>query len=300
MKLFKTAWAPVALALFALPLATACSSDDEEEPSNKRRTISVVVTENPMQNESAGARSTRADITTTESFSTFKMEAQDIQTYTATKSGTPSRWGVSPDIWPYGVGVNEKINFYAYNGGNAATFNYNSVDPYISFEMGNQSANLVDLMVAQCNTSENDHGGQVPLTFNHACAAVKFNVYCVDGQTYSVKSITLKNVVKKGEYHFNNESNKWVLDYENIGNYLLTTEAFTPNSTDRQLPCDWMFIIPQLKKDDANKTDINIEVRYTKSGSDEVKTKTLSLPSGLWAARTKYSVRIRIGNAPQS
>lgn len=210
MKPFKTAWAPVALALFALPLVTACSSDDEEQPT-KQRTISVVVTENPMQNESADARSTRADITTTESFSTFKMEAQDIQTYTATKSGTPARWGVSPDSWPIFVGYDTKINFYAYNGD--GTFVYNSGDPYISFEMGNQSANLVDLMVAQCNTSENDHGGQVPLTFNHACAAVKFNVYCVDDQTYSVKRIKLKNVVKKGEYHFNNESNKWVLDY---------------------------------------------------------------------------------------
>ncbi len=89
MKPFKTAWAPVALALFALPLATACSSDDEEEPSNKRRTISVVVSENPMQNESADARSTRADITTSESFSSFKMiyqaDAETNTTYTATK-----------------------------------------------------------------------------------------------------------------------------------------------------------------------------------------------------------------------
>ena len=297
MKLFKTAWAPVALALFALPLATACSSDDEEEPSNKRRTISVVVTENPMQNESADARSTRADITTSESFSSFKMVDSETQTtYTATKSGTPSRWGVSPDIWPYGVEFNEKINFYAYNGGNAATFNYNSGDPYISFEMGNQPANLVDFMVANTNTSYDDHSGQVPLTFNHACAAVKFNVYCVDGQTYSVKSITLKNVVKKGEYHFNNESNKWVLDYETKVDYLLTTEdAFTPNSTDDQrLPCGWMFLIPQSK--DA----IKIEVRFTKNGGAE-QTKTLSLPSGSWDAGTRYSVRIRIGNSkPQS
>ena len=167
MKLFKTAWASVALALFALPLATACSSDDEEEPSNKRRTISVVVTENPMQNESAGARSTRADITTTESFSTFKMVDSETQTtYTATKSGKPSRWGVNPDTWP--IYNDKKINFYAYNGD--GTFVYNNGNPYISFTMGNQPANLVDFMVANTNTSYNDHSGQVPLAFNHACA----------------------------------------------------------------------------------------------------------------------------------
>lgn len=295
MKLFKTAWAPVALALFALPLATACSSDDEEEPSNKRRTISVVVTENPMQNESAGARSTRADITTSESFSSFKMiyqaDAETNTPYTATKSGTPARWGVSPDTWPI-YNDNEKISFYAYNGD--GTFVYNNGNPYISFTMGNQPANLVDFMVANTNTSYDDHSGQVPLAFSHACAAVQFYVYSVDGQTYSVKSITLKNVVKKGEYHFNNETNKWVLDYKTIDNYLLTTEAFTPNSTDRQLPCGWMFLIPQSK--DA----IKIDVTYTKTGGAE-QTKTLSLPSGSWTAGTRYSVRIRIGNSkPQS
>lgn len=292
MKPFKTAWASVALALFALPLATACSSDDEEEPSNKRRTISVVVTENPMQNESAGARYTRADITTTESFSTFKMEAQDIQTYTATKSGTPSRWGVSPDSWPI-YDDNKKISFYAYNGD--GTFVYNNGNPYISFTMGNQPANLVDFMVANTNTSYDDHSGQVPLAFSHACAAVEFYVYCVDGQTYSVKNITLKNVKNHGNYYYN--TNSWSLS-GGTHDYLLTESSITPTTDDQRLPRGWMFLIPQSK--DA----IGIEVRYTKSGSDEVKTKTLSLPSvpsGSWAAGTRYSVRIRIGNsAPQS
>lgn len=289
MKLFKTAWAPVALALFALPLATACSSDDEEEPSNKRRTISVVVSENPMQNESVGARSTRADITTTESFSTFKMEAQDIQTYTATKSGTPARWGVSPNTWPI-YDDNEKISFYAYNGD--GTFVYNSGSPYISFTMGNQPANLVDFMVANANTSYNDHSGQVPLAFNHACAAVQFYVYCVDGQTYSVKSITLKNVKYQGDYYY--KSNSWTLS-EDTYDYLLTESSITPTTDDQRLPCGWMFLIPQSK--DA----IGIEVRFTKNGSLDELTKTLSLPSGSWAAGTRYSVRIRIGNsAPQS
>lgn len=290
MKPFKTAWAPVALALFALPLVTACSSDDEEEPSNKRRTISVVVSENPMQNESADARSTRADITTTESFSTFKMEAQDIQTYTATKSGTPARWGVSPDSWPIFVEYDTKINFYAYNGD--GTFVYNSGDPYISFEMGIQPDNLVDFMVANTNTSYDDHSGQVPLAFNHACAAVEFYVYCVDGQTYSVKNITLKNVKNHGNYYYN--TNSWSLS-GGTHDYLLTESSITPTTDDQRLPCGWLFLIPQSK--DA----IKIDVTFTKSGSDTELTKTLSLPSGSWTAGTRYSVRIRIGNsAPQS
>lgn len=285
MKPFKTAWAPVALALFALPLVTACSSDDEEEPSNKRRTISVVVSENPMQNESAGARSTRADITTTESFSTFKMEVQDIQTYTATKSGTPARWGVSPDSWPIFVEYDTKINFYAYNGD--GTFVYNSGNPYISFTMDNQPANLVDFMVANANTSYNDHSGQVPLAFNHACAAVQFYVYSVDGQTYSVKSITLKNVKYQGDYYY--KSNSWTLSGDTY-NYQLTNSPITPTTDNQRLPYGWMFLIPQ------SKDDIKIDVTYTKTGGAE-QTKTLSLPSGSWAAGTRYSVRIRIGNS---
>lgn len=294
MKLFKTAWAPVALALFALPLATACSSDDEEEPSNKRRTISVVVSENPMQNESAGARSTRADITTSESFSSFKMiyqaDAETNTPYTATKSGTPARWGVSPDYWPISVEYDTKINFYAYNGD--GTFEYNSGDPYISFTMGDQPANLVDFMVANANTSYNDHSGQVPLAFNHACAAVQFYVYCVDGQTYSVKDITLKNVKNHGNYYYN--TNSWSLS-GGTHDYLLTESRITPTTTDQRLLCGWLFLIPQSK--DA----IKIDVTFTKSGSDTELTKTLSLPSGSWDAGTRYSVRIRIGNSkPQS
>ena len=291
MKPFKTAWAPVALALFALPLVTACSSDDEEEPSNKRRTISVVVSENPMQNESAGARYTRADITTSESFSSFKMVDSETQTtYTATKSGKPSRWGVSSDYWPISVKYDTKINFYAYNGD--GTFEYNSGDPYISFEMGDQPANLVDFMVANTNTSYNDHSGQVPLAFNHACAAVQFYVYCVDGQTYSVKRITLKNVKNQGNYYY--KSNNWTLS-EDTDDYILTESSITPTTDDQRLPCGGMCRIPQSK--DA----IGIEVRFTKNGSSSELTKTLSLLSGLWAAGTRYSVRIRIGNSkPQS
>lgn len=293
MKPFKTAWASVALALFALPLATACSSDDEEEPSNKRRTISVVVSENPMHNESADARSTRADITTSESFSSFKMiyqaDAETNTPYTATKSGTPARWGVSPDSWPI-FEYDTKINFYAYNGD--GTFVYNSGNPYISFTMGKQPANLVDFMVANANTSYNDHSGQVPLAFNHACAAVQFYVYCVDGQTYSVKSITLKNVKYQGDYYY--KSNSWTLSGDTY-NYQLTNSPITPTTDNQRLPYGWMFLIPQSK--DA----IGIEVRFTKNGSSDELTKTLSLPSGSWAAGTRYSVRIRIGNsAPQS
>lgn len=293
MKPFKTAWAPVALALFALPLVTACSSDDEEEPSNKRRTISVVVSENPMQNESAGARYTRADITTSESFSSFKMiyqaDAETNTPYTATKSDTPARWGVSPDYWPISVKYDTKINFYAYNGD--GTFEYNSGDPYISFEMGDQPANLVDFMVANTNTSYNDHSGQVPLAFNHACAAVQFYVYCVDGQTYSVKRITLKNVKNHGNYYYN--TNSWSLS-GGTHDYLLTESRITPTTTDQRLLCGWLFLIPQSK--DA----IKIDVTFTKSGSDTELTKTLSL-SGSWDAGKRYSVRIRIGNSkPQS
>lgn len=293
MKTFKTAWAPVALALFALPLVTACSSDDEEEPSNKRRTISVVVTENPMQNESAGARYTRADITTSESFSSFKMiyqaDAETNTPYTATKSDTLARWGVSPNTWPI-YDDNKKISFYAYNGD--GTFVYNNGNPYISFTMGNQPANLVDFMVANTNTSYDDHSGQVPLAFSHACAAVEFYVYCVDGQTYSVKNITLKNVKNHGNYYYN--TNSWSLS-GGTHDYLLTESSITPTTDDQRLPRGWMFLIPQSK--DA----IGIEVRYTKNGSSDELTKTLSLHSGSWDAGTRYSVRIRIGNsAPQS
>jgi hypothetical protein len=56
-------------------------------------------------------------------------------------------------------------------------------------------------------------------------------------------------------------------------------------TTKEQLPCGWLYLIPQTKD------DIKIEINYN-SG----KQKTLTL-SGTWEAGKQYTVNIRIGKA---
>ena len=201
----KMKWAPFALTLFAIPLVFSCSSDDEEEQQEVKRPISVVVSENPMKVDQANARETRtASPTTTETLTSFNMIYQadaEIKTeYTATKTGSPAIWSLNDNNWPYGVANGTLIDFYAYNAG---VFNYNSGSPYVSFsEANNEAKNQVDLLVAKSNTSFNAHGGKVPLTFSHACAAVQFIVFLNKdaSETFVVTDIKLKNIKNKGDY----------------------------------------------------------------------------------------------------
>ena len=72
--------------------------------------------------------------------------------------------------------------------------------------------------------------------------------------------------------------------------YTLYDGSLTVATNKQQLPCGWLFIIPQ------SKDGITIEVTYTKGGS-ESKTKTLTLPAGNWEADTQYTIDIRIGGA---
>lgn len=298
MKLFKTVWAPMTLALFALPFITSCSSDDDEEQPTKQRTISVVVTENPMQNESAGARSTRADITTTESFSSFNMIDSETQTdYEATKSSTTEKWTLNKDYWPPYVDNNTEIKFYAYNSG---TFNYDEVNPYISFsESNNEGKSQNDLLVATVNTSYNAHNGQIPLTFDHACAAVQFKIFLNSAQTNSfvVTDIKLINVKNQGDYYYEGgwKNITWTKEWqenEELRYYQLTDSEITPKKDeDQTLPCGWLFLIPQ------SKSDISLSISYKINGGAE-KTKVIPLPTSVtpnWVSGYYYTERIQIG-----
>ena len=162
-------------------LLTACSSDDEQKQEPPVRHISVEVNQRPMTSDDpAGARSTdtRSAITTTETFSAFSMRgiySNLTSEYSVSKSN--DTWTVTPNRWPedgYGIiAPNEtKVPFYAFTDG---TF-YASGTPYISFTIAENASTQHDLLVATNTVSFNDHQGKVPLTFDHACAALAFNV----------------------------------------------------------------------------------------------------------------------------
>lgn len=308
----KMKWAPFALTLFTIPLVSSCSSNDEEEQQEVKRPISVVVSENPMKVDQANARETRtASPTTTETLTSFNMiyqaDADSKAVYTATKTGSPATWSLNDNNWPYGVANGTLIDFYAYNAG---VFNYNSGSPYVSFsEASNEAKNQVDLLVAKSNTSFDAHGGQVPLTFSHACAAVQFIVFLNKdaSETFVVTDIKLKNIKNKGDYYYSKEEGKegewkdisWSSEWNGEGNtskryYQLTDGNITPSKTeDKLLPCGWLFLIPQ------DKSGISLSISYTKGGG-EVKTKEIALPTPTstiseWKAGYSYTERIKIG-----
>ena len=306
----KIKWAPFALTLFTIPLVSSCSSNDEEEQQEVKRPISVVVSENPMIEEESGSRITRADDpTTTETLTSFKMMYQadaEIKTeYTAEKTGSPANWGLNDNNWPYGVANGTLIDFYAYNAG---VFNYNNGSPYVSFsEANNEAKNQVDLLVAKSNTSFNAHGGKVPLTFSHACAAVQFIVFLNSNasETFEITDIKLKNIKNKGDYYYSKEEGKegewkdisWSTEWNGEGNaskryYQLTDGNITPSKTeDKLLPCGWLFLIPQ------DKSGISLSISYTKGGG-KVETKEIALPTSTiseWKAGYSYTERIKIG-----
>ena len=189
-----------------------------------------------------------------------------------------SNWGTVN--WP-NVDSNTKIDFYAHDGG---TFYYNDGNPYVNFTMDNNAFSQKDLLVAtHKNISLSESGGVVSLDFDHACAAVQFNVYKEENASYTVNSIILKNVKNAGSYYYD-VTPHWQTT-NGTADYTLTNSDITVTTDKKLLPCKWLFIIPQ------SKAGIQIEINYNGN-----KQKTLNL-SGTWEAGTKYTVDIRIGKS---
>ena len=270
----------------------SCGGDDDNAVTpqpEKPRMLTVVVSENPLQDENASSREAlrrTAAATTTASLSSF------ILNYTADYyppfTKTDNTW--STYSWPLeNTEENnaKKLDFYANDGG---SFVWISGDPYVSFTMDEDPFNQKDLLVAKTTTAYNDHGGQVYLTFDHACAAVQFNVYQEEtATTYVVKNIKLQNVKNTGDYHYSDNSWKSV---SGTTFYTLTNADITVTSDYQLLPCQWLFVIPQ------DKSGLTLEIKYTKGGGET--TKNLTLGSGSWQAGKKYTVNIRIGGKAAS
>ena len=284
------------LFLFSVIALAACGDSDDgvntppDAPSP--RLLTVVVGENPMQDESANAREmTRtAAATTTASLSNFTMNYTDAWDNDFTKTG--DTWSTA--TWPTGDEKDKKINFYAHDGG---TFQWNEGTPYVTFTMDENAFVQKDFLVAKHeNISYNDNGGKVSLTFDHACAAVQFYVYQEEDASYTVNSIILRGMYNRAEYSYSTGwgeygySPEWKKD-ESKRIYTLTNGDITVTKAKQLLPCGWLFFIPQ------SKSGIKIDVTYSKAGGTTSNTKALSLPAGTWEAGMQYTVDIRIGKA---
>lgn len=275
-------------------LFSACSSDDDQE--TPIRHISVEVNEQPMTSadDEAGARSltTRSAITTTESFTKFYMRGvYDGSTSEYEASKEDNKWTVAPDTWPSGAPTSTSIPFYAFTDG---TF-VKEATPYISFTITEDASTQHDLLVAKNTVSYNDHQGKVPLTFDHACAALAFNVQITNtlktkklsNGTLTVNSIVLRNVSNSGKYYFGTST--WG-DVSGSAYYTLTSGNITVDTEAQALSSNYLFVIPQTRAVNGT-TGTYLEINYTLSGSKQA---TIPLTVD-WAAGSEYTIDIKLG-----
>jgi hypothetical protein len=287
-------------------LLTACSSDDEQKQEPPVRHISVEVSERPMAEEgTAEGRSltTRAAITTTETLGDFTMKgvydgSESPMNYSVEKSA--GKWTVKPDSWPSELDNNTKVQFYAYTNG---AFGSSNGTPFIDFTVAENASTQHDLLVAKTSVAYSDHDGKAPLTFDHACAALAFNIFMsntlsdklkLGGKTLTVNSIVLKNVCNKGKYNFGTTFNEstW-RDVEGSANYTLDNSlSMVITTTPEALSSNHLFMIPQKRA--ANGTDgTYLEISYTFSGQ-EGSTAIIPLTVN-WEKSTQYTINIKLG-----
>ena len=270
----------------------ACGDNDDAvpipiEPTPSPRLLTVEVSENPMQDNEASARvmNRTAAATTTASLSSFTMNYTDAWYNNFTKTG--GTWSTAD--WPYGVNENTKIDFYAYNAG---SFQWNSGTPYVSFMMDEDAFSQKDLLVAtHKQISYNDAKGKVSLTFDHACAAVQFQICQTKTVTeqkhsFTINSVVLKNVHKDSDYNYDSG---WTLG-SNLTDLTLTNSTITLTTAYQLLPCQWLFLIPQ------SQDGIQLEIKYTVDEGAE-KTKILNVGTDSWEQGKQYTVNIRVGSS---
>lgn len=255
---------------------------DVETPQESRQ-LRVVVGENPLQGEAAEAR-TRADASIeTSTLTSFSMNYQGDK-YDFTKTG--GKWNTH--TWPGGVGDDTEIDFYAYNAG---TFQYNNGNPYVVFTTEESASSQKDFLVATHKSIKyNDCNGLVSLRFDHATAAVMFQICktnTISSYTVKVKKVVLKKVIKEGNYFY---GSGWSLGSTTTDFTLYDTEGEELSTAYKVLPCEWLFLIPQTKE------GITLDITYN-IGSGADKQNTIAIGTDSWVAGASYIVNIKVGTS---
>ena len=141
----------------------------------------------------------------------------------------------------------------------------------------------------------------MPLTFDHACAALAFNVQITNklkteklsNGTLTVNSIVLRNVSNSGKYYFGTSTwgdVKASDDPKTPPHYTLTNGDITVDNTPQALSSNYLFVIPQTRAVNGT-TGTYLEINYTLSGS-----KQATIPLAVdWVAGSKYTIDIKLG-----
>ena len=324
--------------MIALVTATlgACSSEDNEpvpqqpatqQPSTQQaRPLTISVSETPFINpdDQSGGRGTRAAITTTSTLSAFKMDyvyeyiGETTELYTngsalkASKDGE-GEWKMTEGVWP-DVSNDKTVYWYAYtnNGYGSVSFNKGSdlFGAYLSFSVYGTPADQNDLLVANISDTWAHSGGNLSLTFDHACAALRFFVKKstnLNAYTLSVTNIALCNVKNGGRYYFSTSS--WS-NLSGAASYtLFTGSSKTLPSNEYEelsqgLAGPYLFLIPQEltawnATGSPSDTYLAITCTITRISDSQIMYNDVAyIPFGYTLEKgTQYDVNINIGKS---
>lgn len=293
-----------------LLLLAACANDDEPTGQQVQNAypLTIEVTENPLIPDGEEGSHTRAAITTTSSLTTFCMDyvygtsTHGNEEATINPAGT---WDAG--TWPSDAASNGfNVDWYAHTSytkdGSTITSDFNldgTNRPYISFSVVEDVSKQKDLLVATASGTYTGTSGKLSFTFNHACAALRFQVKKSSNlgeHSLTVSSIVLKNVVKHGQYYY--DTGDWTLiitdPSKDITNYTLFSGSMTPGSSYTFLNGSendsYLFLIPQKL------TGCYVEVVWQCAGVGSGSgTARIPLTQELVKGH-KYDVKINIGN----
>ena len=306
---------------FVLVGATACSSgDDGDEQANPtptnptERKLVIGASANPWLDENGNARETRGAVITTETLKNFTINFwlySDKTFFGVSRVGNDinNSWIPTPKEsesvthWP-NIGNDTSISFYAHTAGTCNKDD--SGNYYVAFRGEEASGFQHDLLLSKItNVTYNGTGGVIWFTFDHACAAVEFNIQITNKlkkekniESLTVNSVALKNIANTGDcYYSTGSGNQWKnvgdlsdsSDQKGYTNYTLTTGALTVTTTPQSLPCNTMFVIPQTLREDAG-----VEIKYTLP-SQAKKDTIISLAGTEWEAGHLYPINIVLG-----
>lgn len=302
--------------LFSFSLTSCSSGDDGDEPTNPtptnpaERKLIIGVSANPWLDENGNARETRGSVITTQTLKNFTFDfwlSSEKNSIDVSRVGNDvsNSWIPTPkesessDKWP-SVGSNDPISFYAHTAGTCydASGNY-----YVSFNSEEASANQHDLLLSKItDVTYSGTGGVIWFLFDHACAAVEFNIQItnklksgkLNGGDLTVDSVKLKHIASGGDCYYSAGSGNHIGEWKNLRdytNYTLTQAAMTVGTDAQPLPCNTMFIIPQTLDADAK-----LEVGYTLPGQTG-KVTEITLKGTEWKAGHLYPINIVLGTS---
>ena len=237
--------------LLAACSLTSCSSDSSgspasivEEPVAKPRPLTVEVTETPFHsqtNEQGARQLTRAsEITISSLKNFFVFNNRNTDAITFSKNG--SNW-VGDGYWP--VSDKMPVTFYATNIANDRAF-VNGTNSF-SFTVLEDVFNQIDLLAAKTTAAYSAPDGKISLAFDHITTAVTFSIALSENAaakgTVVLNKAMLYNIPNTATYSFTSDS--WGTPAASKSDYTLTTNAFTLSTEPHQLPCNYLFLIPQ-------------------------------------------------------